>query len=77
MVVFVIIEVHVKRSGGVTQYLRGLDGVVEAWSVYGSRDVIAKLEVKDNIELDQLIMERIQGHPEVKATSTHLVVESI
>ena len=56
MLAFVLITVPAKQAGGVTDDLRKLPGVIEAHALYGDRDVIAKLEVADNKELDQLVM---------------------
>lgn len=74
---FVLLTVPAKRSGAVVKALRKLPGVREAAAVYGETDIVAKVEAKTLPELDRLIMEKIQGSPEVKSTRTFVAVEKL
>lgn len=74
MMAYVLIKVPAKHLDGVLERLRGFEGVVEASVVYGETDMIVKVEVPDQATLDELIIRRIQGLPEVEATRTYLVV---
>jgi DNA-binding Lrp family transcriptional regulator len=74
MLAFVLLKVPAKQLGGVLERLRELDGVAEASVVYGETDIIAKLEVADQQQLDDLVIHHIQDLPEVVATRTFIAV---
>ena len=57
-------------------WLTKLEGVEEAYAIYGEHDVIAKVEVPDGPGLDSLIVEAIQGSPNGVATTTLIAMES-
>lgn len=71
---YVLLKVPAKHAGGVLERLKELSGVVEASVVYGETDIVTRLVVEDQDELDDLILNRIQGLPEVESTRTFLVV---
>lgn len=77
MLAFILIRVPALRTGGAVQVLKSIPGVVEAHGLYGESDVIVKVDVPDNKTLDELVMEKIQGLPEVESTRTFIVVESL
>jgi DNA-binding Lrp family transcriptional regulator len=74
---FVLITVPSKHSGDVVEALRKHPEVQEAAAVYGDTDIIVKVQAPSLIELDQVIMDGIQGSPDVKTTRTYLVVEKL
>jgi DNA-binding Lrp family transcriptional regulator len=74
MLAYALIKVPAKHVDGVLEQLRAYDGIVEASVVYGETDIIAKLEVANQDELDELIIRRIQGLAEVEATRTFIAV---
>jgi DNA-binding Lrp family transcriptional regulator len=74
---FVLITVPTKRSGEVVEALRKHPEVQEAAAVYGDTDIIAKIQAPSLIELDQVIMDGLQGNPDVKTTRTYLVIEKL
>ena len=71
---FVLLRVPAKQVDRTLERLRELDGIVEASAVYGEIDIIAKLEVPGQAELDDLIIRRIQDLPEVEATRTFIAI---
>jgi DNA-binding Lrp family transcriptional regulator len=71
---FVLLRVPAKQVDRTLERMRALDGIVEAAAVYGETDIIARLEVASQDELDDLIFRRLQGLPEVEATRTFIVV---
>jgi DNA-binding Lrp family transcriptional regulator len=73
---YVLLQVCAGKAGSVVGWLRKLDGVEEAYAIYGEHDVIAKVEVPDSPGLDSLIVEAIQGNPNVLATTTLIAMES-
>jgi DNA-binding Lrp family transcriptional regulator len=71
---FVLLTVPAKHVDVTLRSLSDLEGVVEASAVYGETDIIAKVEVPGQAELDQLVFHQVQGLPEVEATRTFIVV---
>ena len=76
MIAYVLLQVCAGKAGSVVGWLRKLEGVEEAYAIYGEHDVIAKVEVPDSPGLDRLIVEAIQGSPDVVATTTLIAMES-
>jgi DNA-binding Lrp family transcriptional regulator len=74
MLAFVLMRVPAKRVDETLTRLTELEGIVEASAVYGETDIIAKIEVATQAQLDDLIIGKIQGLPEVEATRTYIVV---
>ena len=74
MLAYVLITVPAKQLHGVLERLRGFEGVSEASVIYGETDIIAKVEVEDQAQLDELVVGQIQGLPEVEATRTFIAV---
>ncbi len=72
---FALIEVPAKRSGAVVEYLGKYPEIKEAAAVYGDTDVVAKVQAASPEELDRLIMDVIQGNPDVQSTRTLVVIE--
>lgn len=71
---YLLIKVPAKQAGGVLDQLRELPGVVEASVVYGETDIVARVAGRDQDELDDLILNRIQGLPMVESTRTFFIV---
>lgn len=74
MQAFVLLKVPAKHAGGVLEELKALSGVEEASIIYGETDIIARVRAVDQDELDDLIINRIQGLAAVESTRTFLVV---
>ena len=74
MQAYLLLKVPAKHAGGVLDTLRDLAGVQEASVVYGETDIIARVEAPDQDQLDDLIINRIQGIPAVESTRTFIVV---
>ena len=54
---------------------RGPTGSQDGRRMLGSRDVFAVLEVRKTQELNELVMDHIQGVFGVKETSTHIALD--
>ncbi len=76
MIAYVLLQVAPGKVGPVVTWLRKLEGVAEAYAIYGEHDVIGKVEVADSQRLDSLIMETIQANPDVIATATLIAMEA-
>lgn len=75
MIAYVLLQVSAGKARSVAGWLRKLEGVEEAYAIYGEHDVIAKVKVPDGPGLDSLIVEAIQGSPDVVATTTLIAME--
>jgi DNA-binding Lrp family transcriptional regulator len=69
---WVLIKVPAKQIGGLVEELRRFPGIVEASAIYGETDVIAKVEVADQAELDDLVVSHIQSMEAVESTRTFI-----
>jgi DNA-binding Lrp family transcriptional regulator len=74
MQAYLLIKVPAKQAGGVLERLRDEPGVIEASIVYGETDIVARVAGRDQDELDDLILNRIQGLPTVESTRTFFIV---
>lgn len=74
---FVLITCPAKKSGSVVEELRKHSEIKEAAAVYGETDIVAKVQAPTMQELDRLVMEIIQGSPDVTSTRTLLAVEKL
>lgn len=71
---YVLIKVPAKHAGGVLEQLKEFPGVAEASVIYGETDIVTRLVARDQDELDDLILNQIQGLPAVESTRTFIVV---
>ncbi len=76
MIAYVMLQLVAGKCGQVVSWLRKLEGVGEAYAIYGEHDAIAKVEVPDSRSLDTLVMETIQATPDVIATTTLIAMEA-
>ena len=67
-------DLYDKATNGMLEQLKEYPGVVEASVIYGETDIVARLEARDQDELDELIINQIQGLPAVESTRTFIVV---
>jgi DNA-binding Lrp family transcriptional regulator len=74
MVSYVLMRVPGKNADEVMQELRQFPHIAEAATVYGETDIIAKVVVDSQNELDQLVMERFHNIPAVESTRTFIVI---
>ena len=71
---YVLVKASAKQVDEVMEALRGLDGVVEASVVYGETDVICRVAVGSQAELDRLVMRELHAIGAVESTRTFVVV---
>jgi DNA-binding Lrp family transcriptional regulator len=74
MMAYVLMRVPGKDADQVMQELRQFPHITEAATVYGETDIIAKVMVESQTELDQLVMERLHNIPAVESTRTFIVI---
>jgi DNA-binding Lrp family transcriptional regulator len=71
----VLINVEMGSEGEVLKALRKMDGVIEAFAVYGNYDVVAKVQAESLEKLNQIVTGKIRKMENVKATQTMIVVD--
>ncbi|MFZ8823874.1 MAG: Lrp/AsnC family transcriptional regulator [Desulfurococcales archaeon] len=72
---FVLINTEVGGEDEVLKALIGVEGVEEAYIVYGIYDVVAKVRAPDIESLKTIVTTNIRKLPKVKSTLTMIVVE--
>jgi DNA-binding Lrp family transcriptional regulator len=72
---YIIVTTEPGRSRDIAQQIAGLPGVKMADACWGSRDVFAVVEVRGSQELNELVMDQIQGLTGVRETSTHIALD--
>ncbi len=77
MLAYILMKVPVKNVAEVMDELKSLEAVLEASTVYGESDIVAKVEVKDQEALDTLIMERVHAITAVESTRTFVVIRRL
>lgn len=77
MLAYVLLRVPGKDAPQVMEELRQFPGIVEAATVYGESDIIAKVAVGSQEELDELVMEKLHGIPAVESTRTFIIIGSL
>jgi len=70
--------VHIKTSVGkafeVLENVKKIEGVVEAYTVTGEYDIIAKVEVKDLKDLGDKVVKKIHSIDGVLSTVTSIAI---
>ncbi|MBI2856609.1 MAG: Lrp/AsnC ligand binding domain-containing protein [Chloroflexi bacterium] len=77
MMAYVLMKVPGKDVGEVMERLRAFEAVKEASTIYGESDIIAKVRVADQGELDKLVMEEFHGIPAVESTRTFIAIGNL
>ena len=77
MQAYLIMKVPGKGVGRVMEALKGIDSIKEASTVYGESDIIAKVQVDNQEDLDSLVINRIHGIPDVESTRTFIVIRNL
>ncbi len=72
---FVLLNTEIGAEEEVLDALGKVEYVTEAYIVYGSYDIIAKVEAPDMSKLKEVITWKIRRIPKVKATLTMIIVE--
>jgi len=74
-IAFVLINTEIGSEGDVLKTLRKVEGVVEAYSVYGVYDVIAKIKADSMDKLKEMVTWNIRRLDKVRSTLTMIVTE--
>ncbi len=74
MMAYVLMKVPSKNAHDVMDTLKKYPEVAEVCTVYGDSDLVVRVEVASQDQMDDLIMGRIHSMPGVESTRTYLVV---
>ena len=72
---FVLINSEIGSEAEVLKALKDIDGIEEAYSVYGVYDVVAKIRADSMDKLKEIITWRIRRLNKVRSTLTMIVIE--
>jgi DNA-binding Lrp family transcriptional regulator len=76
-VAFVLINTEIGSEGEVLSELKRVEGVEEAYSVYGVYDIVAKVRAETMEKLKDIITWRIRRINKVRSTLTMIVIEEM
>lgn len=76
-IAFVLINAEIGSEGEVLNELRKVDGVEEAYSVYGVYDIVAKVRAESMEKLKDIVTWRIRRLNKVRSTLTMIVIEEM
>jgi len=71
----VLINTDIGTEEEVLNMLGNIEGVTEAYIVYGVYDIVAKVQAPSTEALKEIISSRIRKIPKVRSTLTMIVVE--
>ncbi len=71
----VLINTEIGTEQDVFEQLSKIEGVKEAYIVYGVYDIVAKLEAENMDSLKEIVANRIRKLDRVRSTLTMIVVE--
>jgi DNA-binding Lrp family transcriptional regulator len=72
---FVLISTRTGSETDVLEKVRGVNGVEEAFVVYGVYDIVAKLKAKTMGELKEIVLQCIRKRSSITSTLTLIVAE--
>ena len=70
---FVLVNTDMKSENAVLRALKKIDSVIEAYNLYGTYDIIAKIEAERMGELTEIVTWRIRKIDGVRSTLTMVV----
>ena len=74
-IAFVLINAEIGSEGEVLAELKKVEGIEEAYSVYGVYDVIAKVKADSMDKLKDIVTWRIRRLNKVRSTLTMIVID--
>jgi len=74
-IAFVLINTEIGSESEVLKVLKKVNGVKEAYSVYGVYDIIAKVQAETMDKLKELVTWQIRRLDKVRSTLTMIVTE--
>jgi len=75
-VAILLINVETGHESEVLNTIKDVEGVVEAYAVYGVYDIVAKIKASSMDKLKEVISWQVRRLNNVRSTTTMLVVEN-
>jgi DNA-binding Lrp family transcriptional regulator len=72
---FILINTEVGAGKEILEKIRNMENIVEAYTVYGKYDIIAKVEAKSMAKLKETLSWNIRRLDKVQSTSTMIVMK--
>ncbi len=72
----VLINTEIGTENEVMNTLAKIEGVKEIYEVYGMYDIVVLVEAKTHEALRELVINKIRRIPQVRGTTTMIVIES-
>jgi len=76
-IAFILINTEIGSEGDVLKSLTAIEGIEEAYSVYGVYDIIVKIKAESMARLKDMVTWRIRRLNKVRSTLTMIVVEKM
>ncbi|MEM3479874.1 MAG: Lrp/AsnC ligand binding domain-containing protein [Candidatus Bathyarchaeia archaeon] len=76
-IAFVLINAEIGSEGEVLNELKRVEGVEEAYSVYGVYDIVAKVRAESMEKLKDIVTWKIRRINKVRSTLTMIVIEEM
>ena len=76
-IAFVLINTEIGSESDVLKSLKDVEGIEEAYSVYGVYDIIAKIKADSMDKLKDIVTWRIRRLNKVRSTLTMIVIEKM
>lgn len=73
---FVLINTEIGSEADVLKELKKVEGVAEAFAVYGVYDIVAKVSVKSMNQLKEIVTWHIRKTDKVRQTLTMMIIEN-
>ena len=74
---FVLVSVQIGSEREVLEALRKVEGVEEAYVVYGAYDIVVKVKAESMDELREIVTYKIRRLDKVRSTQTMMVYEEV
>jgi DNA-binding Lrp family transcriptional regulator len=74
-IAFVLINTEIGAESEVMKTIKKVEGVVEAYAVYGVYDVVAKIKADTMDKLKEIVTWHVRRLDKVRSTLTMIVVE--
>jgi DNA-binding Lrp family transcriptional regulator len=74
---FVLINTEIGSEADVLKDLKKVEGVEEAYAVYGVYDIIARVKAETMDKLKEIVTWRVRRLDKVRSTLTMIVVEEV
>jgi DNA-binding Lrp family transcriptional regulator len=72
---FVLINTEIGSETEVLTILKKIEGVIEAFSVYGVYDIISKVSAENMDKLKEIVTWKIRRLDKVRSTLTMIIIE--